>query len=160
MKKIIQKNNIESQKKLKRLFQSDIMAQFNLSLLFALIGFIIVIIFIFVIMADVNLSISVNDTVFEEGTNIILFYEISNDHFFGDATNVELDYAILDIRNFVETNETIDIGVIKSRSNIVNNIILNTANLERGSYTIWTHLDYWIYGKWETKHLSLTFKID
>jgi hypothetical protein len=45
------------------------------------------------------------------------------------------------------------------RSSDTGSIIIETYDLQRGEYIIWTHLHYWMEGKWETKHLALQFTV-
>lgn len=123
------------------------------------VAFILILLFMLIIISDITLSINIDKDTVDEGSNVILSYEISNDRFFDDAKNVELEYTILNSRNIEKKSEKIDIGIIKPRSKIQNNIILSTSNFDSGEYTIWVHLDYWISGKWETKHLSLKFNV-
>lgn len=119
-----------------------------------------IIFFIFILTSDVNLSINIDKTEVEQGTDIILHYEIDNGHWFYDVNNLEIEWIVLNKFNQVETNGSENYKILKPHENRVENIKIDTSNFNiEGKHTIWVHLDYWINGKWESKHLSVEFTI-
>lgn len=121
---------------------------------------ILVILMIFVLSSDVNLSIKIDKKEVNQGGDITLDYEIENGYWFNEAKYVKLEWEILNKNGFQRQNETINYYTLQPHEKKTNSVVIETSKLVSGQYTLWVHLDYWVMGKWETKHLSLEFIIN
>ena len=134
-------------------------AQVSLPVIAGVLAIVIIILFIMILSFNVNLSIKIDKDSVPKGLDIILNYEVENGYWFSDAEKVVLKWAILNENDYLEENDTINISILKPLEKRIDNIIIDTSNLDRGQYTIWVHVDYWVLGKWQTKHLSLQFNV-
>jgi len=123
------------------------------------------IIIILILSANVGYSIKISDPEIPKGVDITLSYSIENGLLLDSINNIEFTYSIHDENNNILLKDNISLRSIGPRSTYKNSIILDTSGLDRGEYTIWTSIDYYIgeggqgIGNREAKHLSLKLTI-
>lgn len=110
----------------------------------------------FILISDVSYKIEIQDADIPKNTNIELSYEIKNDLFWGEIKNVEFYYWIAKETQptLYKTHES-----IKARTSVSNEISIETDDISRGTYTIWTRIDYYRGEKKYSQHLSLNVQI-
>lgn len=131
-----------------------------MQLIAVVIIIIFVILMIFILTSDVSLSIKLDKKEVVQGLDITLHYEIENGYWFNDVENVRLDWEILDKNGNLERNGTKNYYTLQPHEKRSDAVVIETSYLTSGQYNLWVHLDYWVMGKWETKHLSLQFTVN
>jgi len=115
----------------------------------------IIIFLIFALSQNVGYSIRINESEIPKGIDIYLSYTIENSLLFEDINNVQFNYSISNEYGLNQIQDSVPIGPMGARTERSDNILLETSDLSRGEYTIWTNIHYWRGGKLEAKYFSL-----
>jgi preprotein translocase subunit YajC len=103
---------------------------------------------------DVNYLIQLQNNKIQKGTNVVLFYKITNGLNF-PVQDVVFHYIVGDIQQ----EFTVNIGTIQANSEVPKSVELQTRNFDSGKYTIWTELSYSENGVLKEKALTLQIEI-
>ena len=130
-----------------------------LNLIIVFVALIIIILLIYSLSSSVGFAIRINDSDVPQGVEAVLSYDIKNSMLIGEIKNVVFEFSINDQNDNIVKNETRNLGTINALSNKEGEIVIDTYDLAKGKYTIWTSMHYWTNEKLESKHLSLELTI-
>ena len=132
----------------------------QVSYLLALIAiFILVVLLIMALSSDVNFSIKITKSDFDQGEEIVLFYEVENGLIFGDISDITFTYSVINKDGFVVQDDSFSIPDLRNGQRNSSFVTIYTNSFSRGEYRIWAEVEYLKYGYIEGKRLSLYMSI-